>query len=205
MGEKKDLESKKTDNIRENGDQSKVNTVDYNEYEGGQGYNREERKKKVMVISVIVVLLVGLTTTLWFKGYDIVNYVFTIATEKAKEKDEQEKVEEVLEEVVTPLTQEELLDVYDRVHRMVNTIIIAEDGLIWGTESITKEGIEDVLEKLNGNDDNLYNDISKWLELDFSNAVDVHNYVWGKFDGSEGRAIGINEEVVEEVKKVLSN
>lgn len=220
MGEKKDLKNQKANNIGEkesknstevknknNYQEKDINIKDYNEYEEEQYDNEDARKRKVIIVSIVIVLLFGLTATLWFKGYDIVNYVFTVATERdeEKDKDEKEKIKEVVEEEVIVLSEEELFNIYDRVHRMANTIIIAEDGLIWGTENITKEGIEEVLTKLKGNDDNLYNDISKWLELDFGNAVDVHNYVWSKFDGAEGRAIEVNEEAIEEIKNVLSN
>ena len=103
------------------------------------------------------------------------------------------------------LSEEELLNIYERVHQLANTIIIPEDGLIWGEEEITKKAIEEVLVKLKGNDDELYSELSKWLELDLDNAVDVHNYVWSKLGGSEGRASAINEEAITKVIKVLSD
>ena len=44
----------------------------------------------------------------------------------------------------------------------------------------------------------------KWDDLDFSNAVEVHNYVWEKLGGTVGKAIAINEDAVQALKERLS-
>ena len=60
------------------------------------------------------------------------------------------------------------------------------------------------LMKLKGQDDYLSDQLKKWLELDFSNGVEMHNYVWNKLGGNVGKAKALNEEKVEQVIKVMT-
>lgn len=223
MGEKKEKIHQKTDSTtkkdnknvdglrcNESYKKEEMNLYESDDYEENLEGTERNVKKKRIVVSIIVTLLIGLATVLWFKGYDIVNYAFTVAAEIAEEDNNEKKdtnidTNEDIKESNIVLSEEELLNIYDRVHQLANTIIIPEDGLIWGEEEITKKAIEEVLVKLKGNDDELYSELSKWLELDLDNAVDVHNYVWSKLGGSEGRASAINEEAITKVIKVLSD
>ena len=87
---------------------------------------------------------------------------------------------------------------------MANTIIIPGDGKIRGTKDITNETIAEALSLVENVDEYLYTEINKWKDGDFDNAVDVHNYVWEKLDGEEGRARSLNKNSIEETKARLA-
>ena len=46
-------------------------------------------------------------------------------------------------------------------------------------------------------------ELKKWLSLDFSNGVEVHNYVWNKLDGNIGKAKELDEEKIQQVIKIM--
>ena len=89
-------------------------------------------------------------------------------------------------------------DLYYEVHLRANTIIIAEN------DEIDKGFLNETVPLLKGKDDYLYKELLKWDDLDFSNAVEVHNYVWEKLGGTVGKAIAINEDAVQALKERLS-
>ncbi|MBX4263644.1 DUF6241 domain-containing protein [Clostridium estertheticum] len=84
------------------------------------------------------------------------------------------------------------LVLYNTMHKMINTKIVAEDGKIWGEVEIT-----------DGKCDQLINDVSKsgypdkvvllefltrWKNKDFTNGVEEHNYLWDGLNGTLGKA-----------------
>lgn len=156
--------------------------------------------KKFIVILLVLIISLSTILVLWSNGYEIVNFAFNKVNEITEEKDAEEKPQVGEEIVSTPV---DLNEIYDKVHLMANTIIVAEDGEIWGTYQITKDDLINVKNQVLGNDDYLYNELSKWLELDFSNAVEVHNYVWEKLGGTVGKAEKLNDEKVQEVIQLL--
>lgn len=95
--------------------------------------------------------------------------------------------------------------IYDEVHKMANSLIIAEDNQIWGEEKITRKKIKELLESVEGIDDFLTVEIEKWDKLDFNNAVEVHNYVWKKLGGTIGKAINLNNEGINEAIAEIDN
>ena len=95
-------------------------------------------------------------------------------------------------------------DLYYEVHLRANTIIIAENDEIWEEIEIDKGFLNETVPLLKGKDDYLYKELLKWDDLDFSNAVEVHNYVWEKLGGTVGKAIAINEDAVQSLKERLS-
>ena len=95
-------------------------------------------------------------------------------------------------------------DLYYEVHLRANTIIIAENDEIWEEIEIDKGFLNETVPLLKGKDDYLYKELLKWDNLDFSNAVEVHNYVWEKLGGTVGKAIAINEDAVQALKERLS-
>ena len=95
-------------------------------------------------------------------------------------------------------------DLYYEVHLRANTIIIAENDEIWEEIEIDKGFLNETVPLLKGKDDYLYKELLKWDDLDFSNAVEVHNYVWEKLGGTIGKAIAINEDAVQALKERLS-
>lgn len=177
------------------------NSVEFKTFEIGQ-YDEESEidksSKKPLIIATILVALIAIGSILWVKGYDIVNYVYDTSM-KSQDVDEEEIVETNV--AVAPI---DLDDIYEKIHYMSNTIIIAEDGNIWGKEDITIENIKSVLKELEGNDDYLFEELNKWVNLDFSNGVKVHNYVWDKLGGTVGKAKALNEESIEDMINRLS-
>jgi len=87
--------------------------------------------------------------------------------------------------------------IYDIMHRMANTKIIAENNKIWGELPIDKkeiQNIKSIVEKVNYEDrEYILKVLNRWEEGDFSQAVDDHNYFWDKLGGTIGKAIGIKE------------
>lgn len=84
--------------------------------------------------------------------------------------------------------------VYDDMHLMINSIVYAEE--IWGKEEITEEKINGLLLEVMasdyGNKGELISILTRWKNGDFNNAVEDHNYVWGKLDGTVGEATAVN-------------
>ena len=80
------------------------------------------------------------------------------------------------------------------IHKMSNSIINPIDGRKYGSIKITPKTIElaiNGLELIESDEDrkHLYNELNKWKNGKFENAVDVHNYVWYMLDGEIGKAI----------------
>lgn len=101
------------------------------------------------------------------------------------------------------ISSEELTDKLDYVHSMVNTVIVAKDGLKFGKRDITKENIETALGYFTGIDSVIVEHLEKWKSGDFSSSVEFHNYIWKKLDGTIGEASDLLNEEIEKVKSVL--
>jgi len=82
--------------------------------------------------------------------------------------------------------------IIDRMHRMANSKIIAEDGEVWGI-------LEPEWKKINAlkiciesesykNNKKLLDILERWSKNDFSNAVEEHNYLWRLLGGTIGKA-----------------
>lgn len=96
------------------------------------------------------------------------------------------------------------------IHKMSNSIINPIDGRKYGSIKITPETIElaiNGLELIESDEDrkHLYNELNKWKNGNFENAVDVHNYVWYMLDGEIGKAISIKDEVVDNIVNTYFN
>ena len=96
------------------------------------------------------------------------------------------------------------------IHKMSNSIINPIDGRKYGSIKITPKTIElaiNGLELIESNKDrkHLYNELNKWKNGKFENAVDVHNYVWYMLDGEIGKAISIKDEVVDNIVNTYFN
>ena len=88
-------------------------------------------------------------------------------------------------------------NIYDIIHRMSNTKIIAEDNQIWGKLEITPENIaslKSIIEKINYDDkEYMLEVLTRWENNDFSQAVEEHNYFWKKLGGTVGKATSLKE------------
>lgn len=93
---------------------------------------------------------------------------------------------------------------YYEIHLRANSIIVAEDDEIWEEMPINREFLDYTIELVKDKDEALYNMLLQWKNLDFSNAVDVHNYVWEKLGGTVGKATGLNQDVINSLVQSLS-
>lgn len=159
--------------------------------------------KKVIVILLVLIISLSTILVLWSNGYEIVNFAFDKVSEINEEKNS-EKKNEVVESESTLEATMDLTQCYQTVHHMANTIIIADDGQIWGQNEINREAVTQMVNELKGRDDYLSDELKKWLELDFSNGVEVHNYVWDKLDGNIGKAKDLNQEKIQQVIKSMT-
>lgn len=95
--------------------------------------------------------------------------------------------------------KEQLVKDYDFVHQMSNNLIIAEDGKVRGYQELTLENIELAIEMLE-KDPFIVEELNKWKNGDFENAVELHNYCWRILGGDEGKAIDVLKEGIDEAK-----
>lgn len=95
-------------------------------------------------------------------------------------------------------------EVVNFIHQMSNQIINPVDGKKYGVLNITPNNIEIALKSIkNINDqearDYLSTELSKWKEGVFSNAVEVHNYVWHMLGGNIGRASSLDDKKIDDI------
>ena len=85
-------------------------------------------------------------------------------------------------------------EIYDKMHRMANTKIEAVDGEVWGEIEITVELCDRLINKIKDSNlkalekNKLVEILNRWKNVDFSNCVEEHNYVWSKLGGTVGKA-----------------
>lgn len=100
-----------------------------------------------------------------------------------------------------------ILDEYEVVnfiHKMSNLIINASDGKKYGIIEITPANIEIALNSVSNINNSearnyLTNELNKWKNGNFSNAVQVHNYVWHMLNGQVGIASSLDESKINEI------
>jgi hypothetical protein len=92
-------------------------------------------------------------------------------------------------------------EIYDIFHQMSNTLIVAEDGLIYGEIPINDESISQAMAMLNSTDlidksekEVFLNILDAWKKKDYSNGVQAHNYAWKRLNGQIGRAKELRDE-----------
>ena len=164
--------------------------------------------KAVGVVVAIVIILGGMAWS-GLKLYDLTQAPSYNKPEGEANKvignNEENSEEESSEEKGNTITVDEqrMIEINEYVHHMANTIILAVDGKINGTKQITIETIDEALSMVKDVDWYLYEEISKWKDGDFSNGVEVHNYVWKNLDGEIGKANKLDEEAIQAVKANL--
>ena len=103
---------------------------------------------------------------------------------------------------VSKITSE--YDVVNFIHQMSNGIINASDGKKFGIVEITPDNIDlalDSIKLINNEDAKKYlnSQLNRWKKGDFSNAVQVHNYVWHMLNGNIGIASSLDEGKINEI------
>lgn len=197
-----DFMNKKIKEMMDDGEQKLEDDDEDDEFEE-ELEEESPNGKKIIVILLVLIISLSTILVLWSNGYEIVNFAFNKVSE-INENKKLAKENEVTENENIAVVPMDLTQCYQKVHHMANTIIIADDGQIWGQNEITREAVTQMVNELKGQDDYLSDQLKKWLELDFSNGVEVHNYVWNKLGGNVGKAKALNEEKVEQVIKVMT-
>lgn len=100
------------------------------------------------------------------------------------------------------------LEAIKLIHSLANTLIHAEYK--WECSEVTPNTIDKALEGVEFIEDDydrmhLRNSITKWSKGNFSNGVEVHNYVWEMLDGSVGKAYTLDDKVIESIKEKYFN
>ena len=103
------------------------------------------------------------------------------------------------EDVVQPKSNNEAIKL---IHSLANTLVEAEYK--WQCSEVTPKTIELALkgvEEIKDDYDRMHlrNSLRKWKDGDFSNAVDVHNYVWEMLDGNVGKAEELDKDKIQSI------
>ena len=151
---------------------------------------------------LLLFFMVSLILALGIFGY---SYYMNYKLGKFDAKRNQEEIENIVNDMSLNEENMELKpsdfypeqDVYDIMHRMANTKIIAVDNKVWGELPIENKALDDLRKLIEGIDyadrEYLLNIINRWSNNDFSNAVEEHNYFWNKLGGTVGKAIKLKE------------
>jgi hypothetical protein len=97
------------------------------------------------------------------------------------------------EDIAVPSEVANETALYNTIHQMANTKIIAEDGIIGDLKAITKvrvENVQNALKNLGIKDEKIIQMIDRWSKQDFSKCVEDHNYIWSTYlNGTVGKAV----------------
>ncbi len=163
----------------------------------------KNRKSKFIVlgVSAVIVILLGVAGfILHQKQAKKPNDVAT--KEIVLDKKSDEKLDAVSEKQYDTLKANlsSVSSTFTLIHQMANTKIEAEDNQIWGKADITKGRCKALLEyyadhkqeakELLGEKDyeDLVDGITKWSKDDYSKSSRVHNIVWERLGGGNGKA-----------------
>lgn len=138
---------------------------------------------------ILYLVVVALLTTALVVG---ISFITTTPSPKVEEEVEAEIVKvsdaETKETRQINATSED--GFADAIHYMTHQKIYATAK--WGSLEITDERIDSMLETLDKTDfvdEEFYREtLDAWKSGDFSNAVEVHNYIWEQKDGNIGQA-----------------
>lgn len=82
--------------------------------------------------------------------------------------------------------------VYNKMHKMINSKIVAQDGKIWGEVVITPNNCKQLISEItkSGYPDKtvLLQFLTHWENKNFINGVNEHNYLWDGLGGTIGKA-----------------
>lgn len=93
-----------------------------------------------------------------------------------------------------------VLSTFEIIHQMANSKIEAEDGLVYGKIDITPGRCKALLEFYSNNKQEaqeilgetdyktLVDGIIKWSNGDYSKSARIHNLVWARLGGADGKA-----------------
>ena len=136
---------------------------------------------KILITSASVLILLGLAS------FILINRNFSKIDNKSNK----------VKELTQILKKEDIKDkkakvVFQKMHEMANTKIVAEDGLVWGEIQPTEEEVNALMEDVSNSNyedkEKLLEILNRWKSGDFSNCVEDHNFLWKKLGGQVGKA-----------------
>ncbi|MDV4149414.1 DUF6241 domain-containing protein [Clostridium sp. AL.422] len=154
-------------------------------------------KSKIFITILVIILIIAIGTFsfLLYKQIDSGNL-----SAKSNISDIEKIDKELSSEDSTEIKDSDyypIENIYDIIHRMSNTKIIAEDNQIWGKIEMDSEyiaSLKSLIEKIDYEDkDYMLEVLTRWENNDFSQAVDEHNYFWKKLGGTVGKATSLKE------------
>lgn len=149
----------------------------------------------ITILIIIFIIAIGVFSFIIYRQFDSGNFDAKSNISEIKKIDKElsnEESTEVKDSDYYPIEK-----IYDIIHRMSNTKIIAEDNQIWGKIEMDHEyitSLKNLIEKVDYADkDYMLEVLTRWENNDFSNAVEEHNYFWKKLGGTVGKATGLKE------------
>ena len=165
----------------------------------------ENTLKKILIYAVVTVIVLGVGLF----GYNYyMNYKAGKFEAEKNQKEIEAMVDDINKEKEAAIDDEETValkspdyypiqKIYDIMHRMANTKIIAEDNKIWGELPIDDNSLGDLKALISEIDyedrDYLLKVITRWEQGNFFEADHEHNYFWTKLGGTVGRAVGVKK------------
>lgn len=147
--------------------------------------------KKLILIALLGASIIGMVSCKTVANKDLDEIVEE--TDRGLQLIESEEATERINKVHV----RSIRDVYDEMHKMANTKIVA--NAIWGRKKITEERVNALILEVMSSDfrdkDYLLEVLARWKTGDFSHAVSEHNYFWDGLDGTVGRATELLPEV----------
>ncbi|MFU7516262.1 DUF6241 domain-containing protein [Clostridium sp. HCS.1] len=149
----------------------------------------------ITILVIIFIIAIGAFSFIIYKQIDSGNFDAKSNISEIKKIDKElssEELNEVKDSDYYPIE-----NIYDILHRMSNTKIIAEDNQIWGKIEMDPEyiaSLKSLIEKVDYKDrDYMLEVLTRWENNDFSQAVEEHNYFWKKLGGTVGKATTLKE------------
>lgn len=152
--------------------------------------------KNKLVKLIVIINIILIVPVIGLLSYNYFNKNLGLVNESAKETLSEIKAIESKEE------QEQTVKDYDFVHQMSNNLIVAEDGMVWGNQDVTLKNIDLGIEMLK-DDKYIVEELGKWKNGEFDNAVELHNYCWRILEGSIGKAKGLSQEGINKALKAI--
>lgn len=161
------------------------------------------RYKGVIVLGIAA--LIGAAAYYYFQQSPSKSEEIAEIAEKIKERDETPAVEAEeppAKSANAALPDMEETQVQTYLHHMTHQKVKADKK--WGAVEMTPQNIGDLLVIVNANA-KLYEHgqyyqtvLKEWQTGDFSNSVEVHNFIWNLQGGTVGRATGLLDEQEEQ-------
>lgn len=160
------------------------------------------KKNIIITFSIIAFAILCIWGAYYFGSHELLG----IIEKKAAETQTAEQPTKNSNNTITVNNDKEILDT---MHSMANTLIVPEDGQIWGKEPITKDNLTHLITAVTNSNipskEDLLTILNRWNSGDFSSAVEDHNKVWKLLDGTVGKAISLNEDAVKETIATLNS